>query len=244
MRSRFYFLFALKALAAPIGNPASSAILQEGLLISDTVWTQPRVGFFEDFTLNHRLVGSSLKNVSLEGTSIVGSLVWSMFERLDIALLLGSGQNTFRMMQGTKALETRVSGGLIWYGEGKLILLEVQDTTFSAFGEAGGWDWMTGPFYADDRPVASNAHLKMRFWETGVALSQQIGFFSPYLGVVVMHSRWKMDHTSLGILRFHQKYPVGPFLGCTLSKGVKILLNIEWRGWVENALALSGEVRF
>lgn len=234
----------MAAHAAPIGNSCSPAILQEGLLIPDTVWTQPRVGFFEDWTIQHQLAGISLKNVSFEGTSSVGSLVWSMFERLDIALFFGSGQNTFRMMQGSTALEAQASGGLIWYGEGKLILLEVQDTTFSAFAEAGGWDWMTGPFYTDGRPTASQAHLSMRFWEMGVALSQQIGLFSPYGGVAVMHSRWKMDHTSVGTFWFHQKYPVGPFLGCTLSKGSKILLNIEWRGWIENALTLSGEVRF
>lgn len=167
-----------------------------------------------------------------------------MFERLDLSLLLGSGQNTFQMMQGMKAISAQVSGGLIWYGEGKLILIEVQDTTLSVFGEAGGWDWMTGPFYQNDVPLASKGQLKMRFWEVGAALSQQIGLFSPYMGVVIMHSRWTMEQPFLGTFYFHQKYPVGPFLGCTLSRASKILLNIEWRGWIENALTLSGEIRF
>ncbi|MDE3045032.1 MAG: hypothetical protein KGJ02_00075 [Verrucomicrobiota bacterium] len=239
-----FCLFANKIEAVPVGNPASPAILQEGIFLSDAGWTQPRLGFLEDFTLNHPLAGDSLHAVSAEGFSAAGALIWSLFERLDLSLLLGSGNYYFQMVQGDEALTAQVNGGLIWYGEARLVLLEVEDTTFSAFGEAGGWNWMRGPFYIDSHPVANRAALKMRFWEVGVTLSQQVGLFSPYGGVVVMQSRWKMSETNTGIYYFHQKYPVGPLLGCTISKSSKILLNLEWRGWIENAFTLSGELRF
>jgi hypothetical protein len=124
-----------------------------------------------------------------------------------------------------------------------LILLEVRDTILSIFGEAGGWNWMKGPAYVDEQPQPHDAHLKMRFWQAGVALTQQIGFFSPYLGVAILKSRWKLTEYS-EVFRFYQKYSAGPFLGCTFTAGSKIALNLEWRAQIENAWTISGEIRF
>jgi hypothetical protein len=33
-------------------------------------------------------------------------------------------------------------------------------------------------------------------------------------------------------------------LGCTFSTASQIALNIEWRGEIENAFTVSGEIRF
>ncbi len=236
--------FSTSLLAAPIGNPASPVLLQQGAFIPDTVWCQPRASFFEDFTFQQQLSCSSAQNSSTSSVSSLGSVTWSIRERFDLSLILGSAENYFRIYQGNRLLEFRPSGGLVWYGEGKLILLEVKDTVLSIFGEAGGWNWMKGPAYINERPQKHDAHLQMRFWQAGIALTQQIGFFSPYLGVAVLRSRWKLTEASSKVFRFHQKYTAGPFLGCTFSTASKIALNIEWRGEIENALTVSGEFRF
>jgi hypothetical protein len=238
----FFFLFATSLFGAPVGNPASPVLLQQGLFIPDTIWCQPRASFFEDFTLP-QLACSSAQNVSIRSVGSLGAVTWSIRERFDLSLLLGSGENYFRIYQGARLLEFRPSGGLIWYGEGKLILLEIKDTVLSLFGEAGGWSWMSGPAYIDAQPQPEHGHLQMRFWQTGVACTQQIGFFSPYLGIAVLRSRWKLTEAS-SVFRFHQKYTAGPFLGCTFSTASQIALNIEWRGEIENAFTVSGEIRF
>lgn len=243
--SKLFLLFFISAAySAPIGNPASPTLIQEGLWIKDTVWCQPRVSFSEDITLNHQLSSSMAQNVSAASFATLGTLTWSIRERFDLSLILGSAENYLRLYQGTQLLEFRPSGGLIWYGEGKLILLEVKDTILSLFGEAGGWNWMKGAAYINERPQKHDAHLKMRFWQAGVALTQQIGLFSPYLGVVVLRSRWKMTEAPSQVFRLHQKYTAGPFLGCTLSTTSKLALTIEWRDEIENAFTVSGELRF
>ncbi len=236
-------MFTFPLFAAPIGNPASPVLIQEGVFIADTVWCQPRAAFFEDFTFQQQLYCASAQNSFTSSVIELGSFTWSIRERFDLSLIFGSAQNYFRVYQGNRLLEFRPSGGLVWYGESKLILLEVKDTILSTFVEAGGWSWMKGPAYIDERPQKHNAHLKMRFWQAGIALTQQIGFFSPYLGVAVLRSRWKITEAFPQVFRFHQKYSAGPFLGCTFSTASKLALNIEWRGQIENAFTVSGEVR-
>jgi hypothetical protein len=245
----FPFLFAVGALqAAPIGNPASPALLQEGLFIADTVWCQPRASFIEDFLMQKKLSGSRhyahVGNVKIKGTSSLGCASWSIRERFDLSFIAGSGSQTLRFSLDDQQYKARFQGGLIWYGEVKLIVIEVKDTTLSGYGEAGGWDWMSGPFQIEGEVVSRHSDLLMRFWTVGATLSQKIGIFNPYAGVAVMRSRWKFDETHSGGFLFHQKYPVGPLVGCSISNTSKFLLNVEWRGWIENAVSVSGEVRF
>jgi hypothetical protein len=233
---RFVFLLSTSLCAAPIGNPASPTLIQEGVFIADTFWCQPRISFLENFTLDQQLCYS----VPATSISSLGVITWSIRERLDLSIILGSGEQYFRIYKNNHFLEFRLNDGLIWYGESKLILLEIKDTILSVFGEAGGSNWMKGPAYIDERPQ-KEAHLKMRFWQAGVALTQQVGHFCPYIGIVILRSRWKITPH---VLRLHQKHTAGPFLGCTIGNTSKFALNIEWRGMVENAYTVSGEIRF
>lgn len=241
-------LFSFSAFAAPIGNPAAPSILQQGLFIPDTVWCQPRVSFLGDFTTRSELSCVASPNpvhqTFRSGSLQLASATWSIQERFDASLYLGSSNTTFRIYQDNQITESQLSGGLVWYGEGKLVLIEMKDTVLSIFGEGGGWDWMSGPSYINDFPLAHQAHLKMRFWEAGASIMQRIGFFSPYLGIAAMQSRWKISTLHQSPFRFKQEYETGPFVGCTLSNGSKMSLNIEWRGWFENSLSASGELRF
>lgn len=251
MKQIFSFLILLTpfAFGAPIGNPASPSILQDGLCISDTFWCQPRVTFLGDFTSQRLFIctkgPASVQKIFSSAAAQLGMVTWSIRERFDCSLVLGSGQNRFCLYQGNHRVEFKPSGGLIWYGEAKLIILEILDTVLGGFAEAGGWDWMKGPLYENERPLNRRSHLQMRFWEFGMALTQRIGFFFPYGGAAVAKSRWKV--TSFFFpepYRLEQKYTIGPFIGCSLSPTSKISLNAEWRGWIENAWTISCEARF
>lgn len=248
MKALLIFFAVGAAYGAPIGNPASPALLQEGLFIADTVWCQPRASFIEDFLMQKNLTGSRhdshVGNVKINGTSSLGSASWSIRERFDLSFIAGSGTKTLRFSLHGEPYKARYQGGLIWYGEAKLILIEMKDTTLSGYGEAGGWDWASGPLQVDGNVVSRHSDLLMRFWTVGATLSQKIGMIIPYGGVAIMRSRWKLDETETGGFYFHQKYPIGPLFGCSVSNASKFLLNIEWRGWIENAVSLSGEVRF
>lgn len=243
-----FLLLAAALHSAPIGNPSSPALIQDGLFVPDTVWCQPRASFSEDFIASQKLSGSRhythVGRIKIDAISSLGAATWSIMERFDLSFVAGSGQEKIAFSLNDAPYRAKFKHGLIWYGEAKLVVLEVKDTTLSGYGQAGGWDWMSGPLTSSAGTLGRHANLQMRFWAAGATLSQKIGSFSPYGGVIVMRSRWKLDHTGIGGFNLHQKYPVGPLVGLSYCNTSKILLNGEWRGWVENAFTLSAEVRF
>lgn len=157
-------------------------------------------------------------------------------------MLLGGGTQDLQFLQQGIVVEGSLDGGLVGYLEGQLVVFEVQDTTVAVFGQVGGWQFLEGPVYESSN-YAGTGDLEMRFWSTGAALSQKIGIFSPYLGIISMQSRWKLTGELLETRYFHQKYSIGPFLGTSIGTG-PLLLNLEWRGCVENGISLAGEIRF
>ncbi len=246
MKRLLLFLASTSIFAAPVGNPAAPSIIQNGLFVPDTVWCQPRASFAEDFTFQQRLdcteSPSDVQKTFMEGNAQLGTATWSMYERFDLSMTLGTSSNQFRLFEGAQLVEFQTSGGLVWFGDGKLILIEMKDTSFNLFGQAGGWDWMKGPYSIDAVPSEGNANLSMRFWQAGASFSQRMGYFSPYIGIVVFKSSWTVNADTT--YRFIQAHDVGPVLGCTLSSTSILSLNVEWRGWFENACNVSGEIRF
>jgi len=157
---------------------------------------------------------------------------------------VGSGQLFWSWNQNQKMFCGESDTGLVWSGSAKLVIFEVQDTAFAATGQIGGWDRMEGTVRFNGIPAAGKAKVKLRYWQAGAAVTQRIGFFAPYLGCIVNQTQFKVSHLKTGSARLEPQIIVGPFLGCTLSRGSRLLLNIEWRGWFEEGLAVSGQVRF
>ncbi len=226
--------------AAPIGNPSSPSVLQQGFVIPDTSWCQPKISFTEDVMFNKRLAKDSVQAGCVDSHSQLGSATWSMWERFDVSIVLGTASSHLNAFN----VDFKPSGGLIWYGEGKLILIEMKETSFCLFGEAGGWDWMNGPYSISDESAGQQANLKMRFWEAGAAFTQKIGFFTPYVGVAVSESRWQVSSPQASLFNLFEAYATGPFLGCSLSLASKVAVNVEWRGVFEHSFAASGELKF
>ena len=226
--------------AAPIGNPSAPSVLQQGLLIPDTAWCQPRISFTEDYLFNKRLSSDSFQKWCIECNSQLGAATWSMWERFDLSVVLGTASSRLKFSD----IDFKPSGGLVWYGEGRLILIELKDTSFCLFGEAGGWDWMNGSYSVNTMSTGVQADLMMRFWEAGAAFTQKIGFFTPYIGVAVSQSKWKISRAQTTLFRLSEAYSTGPFLGFSLAIASKIAINLEWRGVFENSLAASSEIRF
>ena len=171
-------------------------------------------------------------------------VAWSIRERFNFQIELGSGQFHWRWKQQERNLTGQSDGGLIWGADAKLILLEIKDTSFAVDTQAGGWDWMEGPASTNGVALAGTTQSKLRFWQIGVAVTQKIALFSPYLGLAANRSRLKISHLSTGNGTMHARHDLGPFVGCSICNGVKFLVNLEWRGWFEEGVALSGQIRF
>ena len=245
----FFGVFPLSA--APIGNPSAPSILEEGFFIPDTSWAGLQSGVIGDWLGQQRFSARTssqslgLHKAEIYGNSQIGNLTWNIAERLNLQSEAGSGQYQWQWNQrDNKAIHGYLSDGVLWSGSAKLVVFEIRDTSLAADVHAGGWDWMKGHATSNGIPLGSTAHSEMRYWQIAGALCQKISLFVPYIGVAANRTRLKISKLASGIGWLRSRHTLGPFLGCTLSKGADISLNIEWRGGFEQGAAFSGQIRF
>lgn len=244
----FFFVFSLPAV--PIGNPSLPSLIQEGIFIPDTTWCNPQAGFVKDFLFSKRLSPSNtsrrqgLHRALLKGSSQVLVCGWSIRERFNLQIELGSGSYVWHWKEQSNAVLSRSTNGLIWTGNGKIVVLDVKDTSLAADIHAGGWSWMNG--YATLNAIAQKKKFRptLQYWQIGVAITQKIAFFSPYLGIAINHTHVRVKGLAYGLSHLRSRHFTGPFVGCSLSKGSQFLLNFEWRGWFEEGFSVLGQVRF
>lgn len=174
----------------------------------------------------------------------MGILAWSIQERFNFQIELGSGNFDWNWQQMGSRLSGQSYGGLLWEGDAKLVLFEAKDTLFALDGQAGGWSWMEGPITLNGVSLTQFSHSLLRFWQVSAALSQKISWFTPYLGMAVNHTRMKISQLPTGSVWLNARHTLGPFGGCTISNGSLFLVNWEWRGWFEEGVSLSAQIRF
>lgn len=252
MINRFLLiLWGITLSATPIGNPSIPSILEEGFFLSDASWTNFQCGFFVDWLEQQRFGACTssksirLRKAELQGSSQAGTLTWCIGEQLNLQLEIGGGKLQWRWEQESNmVMRGHLSGGILWSGDAKVVIFEIKDTSFSVDVHAGGWSQMKGHATSNGVLLKAIAHSEMRYWQVGTALCQKIGLFLPYMGVAANRTRLKIRKLEPGVGWLRSRYPLGPFLGCTLSTGTDIALNIEWRGGFEQGVSLSGQFRF
>ncbi len=185
-----------------------------------------------------------LNKESVSGTSEVGFVNWNICDRCSIQASLGSGSYFWKWEESHKEVLGRSSGGLLWSGDAKLIIFSVKDTLFSLDAQGGGLDFMEGKSRISGHPFSREMRTKMRYWQVSVAFSQQIGPFCPYLGITENRTEWKISPREGHLVRLQARHVVGPFGGCTLSSGEKVLLNLEWRSFFEEGFSALAQIRF
>jgi len=243
-------LFPAFFFSAPVGNPYLPSILEEGLFIPDTFWSNIQLGFTEDFLLQKKMKQSkesqigSIRKARIQGIAQIGDISWTIREQFDLTAELGTGQISWSWTQPGLRLSGESDMGFFWGCSAKLVFFEIKDTAFSAFGQAGGADDLKSWVCFNGNPGSVKTKLKLRYWQAGGAVTQRIGFFSPYFGCLANQTFFKVSRLPDGAARLEPRMIVGPILGCTLSTGSTFSLNMEWRGWFEEGLSISGQVRF
>jgi hypothetical protein len=235
----------------PIGNPSAPSLLEQGFFIPDTSWTNFQWGVIGDWLAEQRFRSRTssrsfgLHRAELWGASQLGNVTWNIAERLNIQIETGTGRFSWQWKQlGNRAIQGRLFGGVVWNGNAKLVIFEIKDTTLAADVHAGGWDWMKGHATSNGIPFKRAVHSVMRYWQVAAALSMKFHLFVPYVGVGANRTRLKISDLESGDGWLRSRHTLGLFLGCTLTKGTDIALNVEWRGGFEQGAALSGQIRF
>ena len=226
-------------------------MLQRGFFISDTNFSNPQLGYTGDWLFQKRFQPRSasrsfgLHNAQLQGASQVGNITWNIFERINLQVELGSGQFEWQWKQDPSLFFSgKIADGFICNGSVKAIFFEVKETSIAADAHVGGWNGMRGEGIVGGIPIKRTVHSKMHYWQLGVAVTQKISIFSPYLGIVSNQTELKISRLSTGTGRLRSRHKMGAFGGCTLSSGSYFFLNLEWRCWFEHAFSLAGQLRF
>jgi len=246
--------------SAPVGNTASPQILQKGFFIPDECWVNLRLGYEGDFVFDARL------NQKQEGSGPVdkysqttnsGTVTLNVLERLDLYGVFGSSracaQWRFKNLLGNvQNAEMETMHAFLWGFGARAILLEW-----------GNWDLGVGGRYsAANNPLswltidgsnaeAAGAHSRWTQWQVNCDISYHIDIFIPYIGIKYAIEKAVLDTISTPIANsgsvidhFKTKCPIGLDLGCALSTSKYFMVNVEARLINEEALTISGDLRF
>lgn len=236
--------------ASPIGNPAAPSLLEEGFFIPDTSWTNVQLGFTQDFLLqklfrpSRRSPLQNIHKASLSGNAQLAEVVWNIRERLNVQAVAGPGFFEWSWIQPQGRLEGESDTGFFSAGTASLIIWEIKDTTLAAEGQVGNWRGARADVSINGVPQSEKAKVYFYYWQAGAALTQKIGPLAPYLGCMVNQTIFRAKRLQTGSARLRSLLIVGPFAGCTIGTGALASLNLEWRGWFEEGVSISCQLRF
>ncbi len=243
--------------AAPVGNPSSPRLINEGFFIPKTSPVSVRAGYEGDFVGDARLEQyneSSGRVDDYTQDSNCGVLTLNVLDRIDVYSLFGSSRTNadWRFTTDvTHRAEVETLYDFIW-GVGARGILWGNEAMCLGLGgryEQSHYDslWMT---IDGDVQLADGAYLHWREWQIDLDFSYKIDIFTPYIGLKYSNARTKISgdvpisNNGSEINQFENRNPVGIFIGCSLSSGKYFMLNVEGRLIDESAVTISGDLRF
>lgn len=216
LRILLFFFFTQSLQATFVGNPADPSILMRGLFSDDSSIVRVKVqGTFD------RIARCSLKEdgqiFTMRSSLGYGGLLVNFWERLDAYLHLGGGKVTLSNVTHER--------GFSWQGGGKLMLIQMKNSYL-------GFDvkyWMVRPFQSS----------RINGWQIAGGLTQQIGFFYPYLGFAVSRIKWHRPHRT-----FKENHSANMIFGASFSNGKYLYADLEGRVIHEKAFSATVTTMF
>lgn len=255
----FGLIFFTNVFSAPVENPASPRLINEGFFIPKTSPVDIRAGYEGDFVGNAKLEqyneGSGrVDNYSQD--SNCGVLTVNFFDRIDLYSLFGTSRTNadwrFTNEDVTHRAEVETLSDFIW-GIGARGILWGTDTMCLGLGgryEQSHFDnlWMT---IDGDVQKVNDSYLHWRVWQVDLDFSYKIDIFSPYIGLKYSNARTQINNLGFAIAndgegsnQFKNQIPVGIVIGCSLTSGQYFSFNVEGRLVDEEAVTISGDLRF
>jgi hypothetical protein len=256
------FLVALGSTlcAAPVGNTAAPQLCEEGFFISRDSWIDVRIGYEGDFVGNGRLKqcqeGSGRVD-SFQQYTNSGTATLNILDRLDLFAVFGSSRvNADWRFTNLSGLATRAQletlYHYIWAAGARGILFEWDQVALGLGGRYSYCTYKPSLLTINAVPVSvGSARCIWREWQIDLDISYKIDLFTPYIGVKYSRAEARIgpfstpiSNSGSGTDHFKNKTPVGLFLGCSLSTGKYFMLNVEGRLIDEDAITISGDLRF
>ncbi len=227
------------------GNPALPKCPEEGFYLAKEATVGLRVGYEGDFVWNRKLNAHLHKFEIFEN---FGTATVTFLDRLDLYASGGSFSAQVRQQHEDARLEFDTQNGGVWKAGGRAVVYAYGETFVTV--EAA---------YQQSRPALRDAALngtplerkgaRLFYREVGASLgaAHKIDIFIPYLGIEGSYAWAKLSHlkgAATARIKAHSRYPVGLFLGCGLSPGARVIVNVEVRLVDEQAISLSGDLKF
>jgi len=254
-----FFACCSSLFAAPVGNTSFPEVIEEGFFISRNSWIDVRAGYEGDFVADARLKQHNQSSGRVDGfaqDTNSGTATINILDRLDLYGVFGSSRvrSEWRFTIGGDTslanLETLYS--FLWGVGARGILFEWGSASLGVGGRYERANYSNVWLTVDGDPQPTNgSHVIWRDWQIDLDLSYMIEIFTPYIGVKYSSVKAKVGNFTTAISdngsgtnSFKNRNPVGVFIGCTLSTGKYFMLNVEGRLIDEEAVTISGDIRF
>ncbi len=253
------FFASVSLQAAPVGNTAAPELIQEGFVIPSDCWIDFRIGYEGDFVGDGRMKqtqeGSGRVDTFQQYTnSAIGTL--NFLDRLDLFGAFGSSRVCTDWRFNSDATITRIQletlYHYLWGLGGRGILIEWGKAAFGLGGRYSRCNYKPSWLTTNGAPVSvAGTHLCWKEWQADLDLSYHIDLFTPYFGFKYSQSQAKLGVMPIPIAgngsgsdHFENRTSVGIFIGCSISNCKYFMLNIEGRLLDEDAVTISGDLRF
>ncbi len=247
--------------AAPVGNTSAPDIIQEGLFIPCDSWINFRVGYEGDFVADGRMkqFNQGFGRVdSYEQTTNSATVTLNILDRADVYGVFGSSLAKANWRVGNISdgtvhqldLESKYS--FLWGVGARAIVYEWCNTSVGLGGRYSSSHYEPVWLTRDGIVTAvSSSSFRWREWQVNLDVSYKIDLFTPYIGIKYSNARTHLNRFSVAVAAdgstsnaFKNRIPVGLYLGCALSSGKYFMINLEGRLIDEEAVTISGDVRF
>lgn len=237
-----------------MGNPAEPEIIDTGLFISQDCSVSFKIGYEGDWVFDRLLksyAGSHGRIDHFETWMNQGAIILNYIDRFEIYGTVGSMRNHFwyRPRIDHKRREFETSNHWTAGAGLRLLLAEWGDTGLGFDGKIQygkphiEWISVNGVSHS------SNAHLAYHELQGSVAVYHTICFFTPYLGIKYSNVHANIGRLSKNVFphkhfKMTNRCRFGMALGCALSQGKKIDVNLEVQLIDEQGVTLGGNIKF
>lgn len=229
-----------------MGDPAEPLLLDAGFFIPTESIVSLKAGYQGDVVWNRSLKASGQPFDRFEILMNQGVITLGFIDRLELYGSVGSFSAEFWNHSSNMMVKYQTETSLTAGGGVRIVLTQWDNTTLGIDGKyqyaAPDIDWTTVHGFL----VENNADLSYQEWQVGLGLSHTIDIFTPYIGATYanVHANLKHEGASLPYLKAVNRHKFGMALGCSLSSGRKVDLNIEVRLFDEQATIISGNIKF
>ena len=256
----FFSTIAVLSLhSAPVGNTMAPQLIQQGFLIPCDSWIDFRAGYEGDFVGDGRLkqiVEGSGRVDTFQQYSNAATITLNIVDRLDIYGVFGSSRVCSDWRFNTATTITRIQLETLyhffWGAGARGIFFEWDKLCLGLGGRYSYCSYKPSWLTTNAIPVSvAGTRLIWREWQIDLDVSYNIDMFTPYLGVKYSNVLAKLgtfptpiSSGGTGNDQFQNRTPVGIFIGCAISNCKYFMLNIEGRLVDEDAVTISGDLRF